>query len=1570
MILMIYNEEVLHEILLPNVYDTDYPILLSGGTYALRRDLTLRLERTEEGWFLHAAEDEYEIHAAHQIVPSHRFADEDLIRIVTPFKERLYILSSIDETRFQQMEKYDLTALSEISIGRNASSAISYRFLGLVSQSHAVLSRRGNTWYVTDFSKNGVFLDGKRIRGERRLSFGDRIDLFGLVLMYMGHYLLVGVHCGEIHVDESLLIPADLPVIDRARLLEQPPKEEEYFNRSPRNLPILYSQPVEIEGPPAPQIEKKKPVYMVIGPAFTMAIPMFLGCLMMVIASRMRGGNSGVFMYAGLVTALGAAAVGTVWAVLNMNYSQEESRRNEEARFNAYSNYLIEAAYRLRAEYQHNVQAMHAIYPSAEACASYTRYTPELWNRNPSHADFLYERVGVGDAPFQVDIRIPEERFTLVSDTLQNRPREIRDEYQTLHGVPCGISLMENRLIGLVGGPGKYGAIEMMHVLTAGIAASHSYTDVKLVYIYSDGNPDTLADWECMRNFPHVWSEDHSFRYMAASETEIRDVFFELGNILRGRLENASAPGSRGGAAPRPHYVIFIHDPLVLKNEMLTRYLYDARPELGITTLLLVETVDQLPNECETVIEVDSFGQRIFNLMEVDRGRWQNFVPDRVSADALLAMGSRLANIHVKEVETVSGIPQSLGFLEMYHARTPAGLLSPERWRKNRNYNSMKVPVGRKAGDTECWLDIHEKYHGPHGLVAGTTGSGKSETLQTFILSLAVNFSPEDVSFFIIDFKGGGMANLFERLPHLSGQISNLSGNQVRRAMISIKSENTRRQRLFAQYGVNNINLYTRLYKNHEARIPIPHLIIVIDEFAELKREEPEFMSELISVAQVGRSLGVHLILATQKPAGTVDDNIWSNSRFRLCLRVQDRQDSLDMLHRPDAAFLTQAGRCYLQVGNDELFELFQSAYSGAVYREDVSASSRTSMVGRTGKADMVGRLSQDAMTGDLDPVHKMTELDAVIEYLRDVSVSFGYGKSSQLWLPVLPAKLLLDDLPEGGKGFDGYGWPDTDAASLAAPIGLYDDPAHQYQGVLRLCFADCGHLAVCGAVVSGKSTFLQTLVYSFLSLYTPSQLQMYLIDFSSHLLTSFAPAPQVGGVVTDQGEDRLEKLMNLLQTMMNERKERFRGGNFSQYIQVYGQKIPAVFVVIDNYAAFREKTKDRYESTVMRIAREGIGYGIYLILSAGGFGISEIPSRLGDQIRTVISLEMPDKFRYMETLHLTRLPILPEAGVRGRGLAKVGEDVLEFQTALSVDAADDFERGQHLEEASALMAKRWTGQRARPIPEIPENPAIADLDQAEGMDRAIADPLLLPVGYRMQDASVYSMDLARNYCIAVTGKARSGKTNTLKVLLHYALQKGAKAVLIESSDSGFFELPSGEPDVRTVRSDAELFAYFKELTPEFVRRNQKKHALMKEGLDEDAIAREMSHERPIFHFIADLADFIHMVYQPGEGVGGMSGFVETILSKGALHNIFFAASLKVEDEAVLVAYKAYASFVSAKKGIHLGGNLAGQRLFHFQNVPFAEQSKPMKRGMAYIADDEEESSGNLIVIPSAKRDL
>ncbi|EGC23774.1 FtsK/SpoIIIE family protein, partial [Streptococcus sanguinis SK405] len=249
-------------------------------------------------------------------------------------------------------------------------------------------------------------------------------------------------------------------------------------------------------------------------------------------------------------------------------------------------------------------------------------------------------------------------------------------------------------------------------------------------------------------------------------------------------------------------------------------------------------------------------------------------------------------------------------------------------------FPALLFPQKNKMTDL-VYLNLHEKAHGPHGLIAGTTGSGKSETIQSYILSLAVNFHPHDVAFLLIDYKGGGMANFFKNLPHLLGTITNLDGAQSMRALASINAEIHRRERLFREFEVNHINQYQKKFKNGEATEPLPHLFLISDEFAELKVNQPDFIKELVSIARVGRSLGVHLILATQKPSGVVDDQIWSNSRFKLALKVADRTDSMEMLKTPDAAEITQTGRAYLQVGNNEVYELFQSAWSGADYQPD-----------------------------------------------------------------------------------------------------------------------------------------------------------------------------------------------------------------------------------------------------------------------------------------------------------------------------------------------------------------------------------------------------------------------------------------------------------------------------------------------------------------------------------------------------------------------------------------------------------------------------------------------------------
>ena len=254
--------------------------------------------------------------------------------------------------------------------------------------------------------------------------------------------------------------------------------------------------------------------------------------------------------------------------------------------------------------------------------------------------------------------------------------------------------------------------------------------------------------------------------------------------------------------------------------------------------------------------------------------------------------------------------------------------------------------------------------------------------------------------------------------------------------------------------------------------------------------------------------------------------------------------------------------------------------------------------------------------------------------------------------------------------------------------------------------------------------------VYSFISRYSPDTVWMYLLDFSSHMLAPFETAPHVGGVIFDNQEEKTARFIHMLIQMMDERKKLLQGGTSSQYVRAVGIKLPAVLIVVDNFSAFREKTKNKYDDVILRLAREGVGYGMFLVITAAGFGMAEIPSRIGDNIRTVLSLEQADKFKYMEVLRMTRLHILPETDVRGRGLAVVDGRVLEFQTALSLPAEDDFERVQALEAYCREMDSHWEGRGAALIPEIPKNPTLGMLAEQDSYGQAAADHSLLPFGY------------------------------------------------------------------------------------------------------------------------------------------------------------------------------------------------------------------------------------------------
>lgn len=1658
--LSIYGSKTFQEYLLPAVSNADHLVHLNRKVFPALADEELKMESVYNCWrFLDS--DRYKIFYTHgkKAYRNEYLEDQTLLSVSFQNGETVTVQFMETPDLFAAYSQYDIRMAEKITIGRGEDNDLVNTGSKLVQrQCHACLVRRDRFWIVEDHSENGIFVNSIGINGSRQLAFGDCINIFGLCIVFLNDRIAVNDCLATVYVNTGRLQPA----VDEAEEDENVDawmSGKTRFHRSPRQIYKIDNEPVEIEAPPGLRQEAKRPVLLTIGPSLTMAIPMLLGSGMAIISTRMNAGAGSAFMYTGLITAVSSALIGVCWAIANIRYEKKRSREEELHRFEAYGEYLIKCSTKIREKYDRNTEHMKKMYSAAADCCGYNENTPWLWNRNSSHGDYLTYRLGLGNVPFQAPIQVPKERFTMLNDSLSEKPMLIKKSYEMLQDVPVCIDLLEHRLVGIIGGEGKQGGREVLYNLAVQAAVSNCYTDLKMIFIY-DEKEEEEGTFRFAKWFPHVWSEDKKIRFVAGNKREANDVLYELTNVLRVRAENAQAYGKK--SIPKPYYLLFAVSPELLEGELISSYIFKNEEHMGLTTVLLVENYEDLPNACNYVIEKSDAFQGMYAVTD----NLEERIPiryDSVAEEQVEYLARTLSNLEVNEEEQGGEMPVSLSFFELYGISHPSQLQAETRWRKSRTYDSMKALIGQKGGGAPCYLDVHEKYHGPHGLVAGTTGSGKSETLQTYLLSLAIAFSPEDVGFFLIDYKGGGMANLFDGLPHVLGQISNLSGSQVRRAMVSIKSENQRRQRIFNEYGVNNINLYTRLYKNKEAKLPIPHLFIVIDEFAELKREEPEFMKELISVAQVGRSLGVHLILATQKPSGTVDDNIWSNSKFRLCLRVQDRQDSNDMLHRPDAAYITQAGRCYLQVGNDELFELFQSGYSGAVY-DEAAGEVRTDiarMINTTGRAALIGshlkmvqkdsarqnwigsllqmteeilrnrniRLGDvlsDSDTGasfvkevfgkladqgigypeneqnekrlytllqswnilcgerdvnrdslpqklivyadrqnlKLPEIKEKTQLDAVVEYLRRVAKENGYDHHLTLWQPVLPTELYLESLDGWHSDFNETGWGVRPGKwTLQAPVGKYDDPVNQTQDPLIVNFALNGHHALVGMAGSGKSTFLQTLLYALTCNYTPAELNLYILDFSAKMLDTFGQMPHVGGIVYEGEEERLSKFAVMIRRMTEERRQLFQGGNYSQYVQKHGLVLPAVLLVIDNYAGFRNKTMQRYDDLIMQLAKEGESCGIFLMITGGGFGSQEIPGRLADAVRTVVTLEMNDKFQYSDALRKTHLEVLPEVNIKGRGLAGRDEDILEYQTAMAFEAEDDFRRMEGIGELAGRMRGAWDGDCAKPIPEIPKKPVWSVFSQLDEVKSMAAGPYYLPVGYNGADASIYGIDLREIYCYLITGREKSGRKNFLKIAAQAANLRGGRVTLIDfRGELGKFAEKTG---MDLVDTDRKLFTFLEELTPDFIARNKRKKAAVSNDLEHEEIYMQQLDFQAQFILIANLTDFIAHAEKPGDGIQSMSAFLDNVLEKGALHNVFWMACYTQADHDKIINYTLYNQFIRDRRGVHFGGEIGYDNLMNFNQIPQKEREKSLKAGIGFLPVNDE--NADRIVVPLCK---
>ena len=649
------------------------------------------------------------------------------------------------------------------------------------------------------------------------------------------------------------------------------------------------------------------------------------------------------------------------------------------------------------------------------------------------------------------------------------------------------------------------------------------------------------------------------------------------------------------------------------------------------------------------------------------------------------------------------------------------------------------------------------------------------------------------------------------------GTITNLDGAQSMRALASINAEIHRRERLFGEFEVNHINQYQKKFKNGEATEPLPHLFLISDEFAELKVNQPDFIKELVSIARVGRSLGVHLILATQKPSGVVDDQIWSNSRFKIALKVADRSDSNEMLHTPDAAEITQTGRAYLQVGNNEVYELFQSAWSGADYqpdKDDMGIEDHTIyLINELGQYEI---LNED-LSGleDVDEIKEVpTELDAIVHHIQLLCEEQEIPPVPQPWLPPLKERITLDELEEVQPT---VAW--TQEKPLSVLLGMADIPQAQKQEAVSINLSKDGHILLYGSPGTGKTTFLQTAGMDLARKFSPKALTMYLMDFGTNGLAPLSKLPQVADTMLLDQTEKISKFVRIMERELNRRKKLLADygvGTLDLYRQASGQEEPAIVILLDSYEAFKEEA---YEAELfkllVRISREGLSIGVHLLMTAGRQ--TNLRAQLYSNFKHQLSLPQNEAGEVRAIVGSTPLAMTME-DIKGRALMK-REEVDVIQLALPVYGANDTQVLNNLRQAVASLQEAWTGQRPSAIPMVPEELTMEEFLNLPDVQEAIENDQI-PIGLELEMVGSVNISLSKFKHMAYVSNAEDAFDNITHHLLKTILRMpNIHMMLIDA----FQEYEAYSDQVKTyVGSKKELSDIGNQLIYEIERRLEK----------------------------------------------------------------------------------------------------------------------------------------------------
>jgi DNA segregation ATPase FtsK/SpoIIIE, S-DNA-T family len=1001
-----------------------------------------------------------------------------------------------------------------------------------------------------------------------------------------------------------------------------------------------------------------------------------------------------------------------------------------------------------------------------------------LWERTPQDEDFLRLRAGSGDLlASMVSLRGG-------ADVAAGGPEPV------VRDVPVAVPLADLGVFGIAGPPAA--SRPALAWAVSQLAVLHGPSELRLVVLTEE--PDA---WRWARWLPHLRPLSGATDWLSVGTdpatwtkriTELRDLVARRHAEAAGPRYGPAGPGGPGGRdLALPAVVAVIDGSARIRDVPGIGEVLTSGPSAGVFVICRDDDWRDLPGTCRGRLDTDpaSGGTGVYRERETGRPvevARLDLVTERWADETARA----LAPIRDRSDEREAGTNATVRLLDLWSVQRPTAAVVSDLWR--RGGRTTRVPLGRMADGMPFTLDIASD--GPHMLVAGTTGAGKSEFLQTLVASLALGNAPEALVFVLIDYKGGAAFAGASRLPHVTGFLTNLDEHLGRRALVALRAESVYRQRLLAEAGCPDIGGY---HAAGEPGGPLPRLVLVVDEFAVLAERMPDFLGELTDVTRQGRSLGIHLVLATQRPAGVVTEDIRSNMALRVCLRVEDPQDSTAVIEIPDAAGIDRRlrGRGYARVQRGAVVQ-FQGGYVGGLAPGSGPAQAAgTSLRAVRRPFDALGEPPAGGQPAAGSPSGE-SDLSALVAAMADAG---RQAPPHRAWLDPLPELIPLGGLPAARAS----------AAGGLPPVvyGAEDRPAEQAQRLLALDLETGTHLLIGGAPQSGRTTALRTIAASIAAKYSPADVQLYVLDCDAGALAPLQRLPHCGAVVRRTEKDRAARLLDRLAAEVARRQDLLAAAGFSSVTEQRRhaprhERLPYMVLLLDRWESFSEdlgqQDNMRLANLATRLLSEGAGVGLRIVATGDKTALARVSSHFPERI--VLRLANTND------LLLAGVPkgAMPDKPSQGRGV------LLHEGTEVQLAFAGQDPSGAAQTAAVDALIERAAAVFPAPVPaplRVDPLPSRITLAQARALPGwGGRGPLCPAVAVGGDDLAGLGADLTRFPGFAIAGPPLSGRSTALLVVATSLLETGTAVIGLAPRESPLRDL-AGRDGVLAVFPDA-----------------------------------------------------------------------------------------------------------------------------------------------------------------------